>query len=318
MNINVNDMFRSFVIVCCLISASSPQYADRYVLPPEDVDLVGFLTSYEVAPGTFPIDIARRRGIGQEEFLLANPDLKRWLPVSTTEYKLVQLPTRYILPAQDRHGLVINLAEKRLYYFPTVRNDLTPPVLLTYPVSIGRADWQTPITNALVVRKKTNPSWYPPASIKAEAAERGVVLPDVVTGPDNPLGQHAIYLDIPGYLIHGTSNPYDIGLRVTHGCVRMYPEDISYLFTHLPLGIPVNIVHEPVKVGWYAGKLHIEVHAPLPEFEISDEQLFAHAVDLVESAIDSRPLKTALRSSIRRIVETSNGLPTALRLSPTD
>lgn len=314
--INSNTAFIRYILMVVLISTCSSVGAARYILPPGDVDVIGSVTRYEVEPGTIPIDIATRRGVGQDEFLSANPQLKRWIPVSATEYKRVILPTRYILPAVERSGIVVNVAEKRMYYYLQPEKSTQKATVITYPVSIGQADWQTPITSAIVVRKKKHPSWYPPISIKLEAAQNGVILPDVVeAGPDNPLGQYAIYLDIPGYLIHGTSNPNGIGMRVTHGCIRMYPKDIRALFSNLPLGTPVNIINEPVKVGWHAGKLYIEVHAPLSELNVTNDQLSKYAIDLVESALFNRSLNTVLIRKIRQIVKNHSGLPIALDIT---
>lgn len=307
------------IFVFSISSAITQVKAAKYVLPPDDVDLVGALEYIDVTSGQFPIDIAMDNKIGQDEFLAANPELMRFIPVGHDQPSKALLPTRYILPSTDRRGVVINLAEKRLYYFPEVQSLPQPPTVLTFPVSIGKTDWQTPVTITAVTGRNENPPWYPPASIRLEAEQRGIALPDVVPpGPNNPLGLHAIYLDLPGYLIHGTTNPSDIGTRVTHGCIRMYPADIAFLFTMVPDGVKVHITHEPVKVGWYAGTLYIEVHEPLLEMNLSDEKLFGIAIELVNAALDERPVTTVQSKMIRQIVETKSGYPVALSIRHPD
>jgi L,D-transpeptidase ErfK/SrfK len=175
----------------------------------------------------------------------------------------VLLPATYILPPGPREGLVLNLPEMRLYYFP-------PPaegegaVVKTFPVSIGRGDWSTPVTQTVVTSKVADPVWTPPDSIRAEHAEQGEILPEkVLAGENNPLGRHALRLALPSYLIHGTNKVYGIGMQVTHGCVRLYPKDIETLYNEVPVGAPLRIINEPYKLGWRDGVLYLVAHAPL-------------------------------------------------------
>ena len=212
--------------------------AATYVLPPADVDLVGAITMAEARHHETLLDIARAHGLGFEDIVRANPGLDPWIPGDGAQ---VTLPTRYILPRAPREGVVLNLPELRMYYYPKPAKG-EAPVVVTYPISIGRMDWQTPIGQTSVVRKVANPAWYPPESIRKEHAEDGRPLPKVVpAGPDNPLGAFAIRLAIPGYLIHSTNKPAGVGMRVTHGCIRMYPEDIEVLFSEIPVGEKVLI-----------------------------------------------------------------------------
>jgi L,D-transpeptidase ErfK/SrfK len=206
------------------------------------------------------VSLARRYGVGFEELKLANPTVDAWLPGEGTE---VVVPTRFVLPRAPREGIVVNVAELRIYYFPKDQ----PDKVHTYPISIGRMDWGTPIGTTTIVAKNENPSWYPPESIRKEHAERGDILPAVVPpGPNNPLGNHALRLGLPGYLIHGTNRPSGVGMRVTHGCIRMFPEDVEALFGRVPIGTRVQIVNQPFKLGWNeAGALTLEVHPPLAE-----------------------------------------------------
>ena len=207
-------------------------------------------------------DIARRFSLGSEEIVRVNPGIDPWLP---GEGRDVTIPGERVLPASAHEGIVVNLPEHRLYYYPK-----TPagqkPVVITYPVSIGKMDWHTPLGKTRVVSKTERPSWTPPESVRKEHLANGDPLPAVVgPGPDNPLGLFAMRLDIkPGaYLIHGTNNPIAVGMAVTHGCIRMYPEDIEALFPLVPVGTPVHLINEPLKLAWVDGALLLEVHPPV-------------------------------------------------------
>lgn len=210
------------------------------------------------------IDIARRHNLGYEEVVRANPEVSIWIPGEGTE---VKIPGQFILPEAERTGVVINIAELRLYYYPEVAEGETPRVE-TYPIGIGREGYDTPLGVTQTTMRLENPAWYPPRSMREEAAERGDPPPEVVPpGPDNPLGEHAILLDIPGYLIHGTNEPDGIGMRASRGCIRMFPEDVESVFHNVPVGARVNIVDQPIKVGWQEGQPLVQVFEPLEEQE---------------------------------------------------
>ncbi len=212
------------------------------------------------------VDIARRYDLGYDEIVKANPRVNRWVPERGEK---VILPRQFVLPAAPRDGIVINLAEQRLYYFPQVSPNTEHLVVTTFPISIGRVGWDIRLGKTSIKEKVRNPTWYPPKSIREEHAREGEDLPEFVPGgsPDNPLGAYALYLGLSGYLIHGTETrkAFGIGMRVTHGCIRLYPEDIVELFTTVEVGTPVYIVDQPMKVGWNEGELLLEVHSPLPE-----------------------------------------------------
>ena len=200
--------------------------------------------------------------MGLSELRLFNPGVDVWIPGAGTA---VRLPSQVILPAAPRSGVVINVPEMRMYYYPEGES-----VVHTWPISIGRVGWETPLGKTSIVRKKVGPTWYPPESIREEHALRGDILPRVVRpGPDNPLGSHALYLGFPEYLIHGTNKPYSIGMRVSHGCVRMYPEHIVEVFDLVKPGTPVTLVHQEIKVGWRGDKLYLEVH---PNIGVPEEE----------------------------------------------
>lgn len=195
------------------------------------------------------LDIARDNGLGFVELVAANPGVDPWLPGAG---QAITLPTAHILPAGPREGLLLNLIDQRIYFFP---RDGGP--IQTYAIGTGQEAWGTPTGKTTITRKKRNPSWYVPKSIRKEQPE----LPAVVRpGPDNPLGRHAMYLGWPAYLIHGTNNPWGVGRRVSHGCVRMYPEGIEKLFPQVATGTPVTVVSQEAKVAWYDRELYLEVH----------------------------------------------------------
>ncbi len=234
--------------------------AEVYDLPLPGNDVVGAITIVPARAEDTLLDIARRHGLGYEDIVRANPEVDTWLPGEGTD---VVLPTRYVLPSGPRRGIILNLAEYRLYYFPEPE-DGDRGVVMTYPMSIGRMDWETPLGKTTIIQKVTNPAWYPPASIRAEHAADGNPLPRIVpAGPNNPLGKHAMRLGLPGYLIHGTNRPAGVGMRVTHGCVRMFPEDIAFLFERVAINMPVRIINEPVKLGWDGDMLVMEAHRVL-------------------------------------------------------
>jgi L,D-transpeptidase ErfK/SrfK len=182
----------------------------------------------------------------------------------------------------------------------------------TYPVSIGRMDWKTPLGETRVVRKQREPSWYPPASVRAEAAAAGDTVPEVVPpGPDNPLGDFALRLGLPGYLIHGTNKPYGVGMRVTHGCVRLLPEDIAELFERVRVGTAVQIVNQPVKTGWQDGVLYVEVHPPLDEDTDTGADLLRFTLERVYAELAQNPVVLD-GQALRGAVSEMHGVPVAV------
>ena len=234
--------------------------AEIYELPAQGYDVIGAVATITARHEDTLVDIARRHGLGYEDIVRANPHVNIWVPGAGTE---IVLPTRFVLPSGPRRGVVLNLAEYRLYYFPEAKPGETAYVM-TYPISIGRMDWETPLGVTKVISKVRNPNWYVPQSVLDEHAADGRPLERIVPpGPDNPLGEYAMRLGLPGYLIHGTNRPAGVGMRVTHGCVRMFPEDIEYLFAQVDLNTGVRIINQPVKMGWDGDQLVLEVHPVL-------------------------------------------------------
>lgn len=298
--------FAAGTLLLALLIAPVTGHALTFPLPPAGVDIVGQVRTVTVKPGETLLDIGRRNGLGYREMQIANPGVDMWVPEPGTE---VTLPTRFILPHAPREGLVLNVAEMRLYYYPEP-NPGEPAVVETYPVSIGRQDWSTPIGATRVVDKQANPWWYPPESIKQEAAARGETIPDAVPpGPENPLGEYKIRLSLPGYLIHGTNRPWGVGMRVTHGCVRMYPEDIEGLFPRLPVGTEMHIVNQPVKAGWASGLLYIQVYPQLEEKQ--HISVFEPAVDAVAAAME-RGIGRIDHERMTKALENANGIPVVI------
>lgn len=255
---------------CCALLAwvcgfAAPSRGEEFDISSSRRDSVIGELRYTMAwRGDSLLDIARAFDIGHDQIINANPRLNRWLPRVGAE---VVIPSMYVLPPGERRGIVLNLAELRLYYFPPGKKTVH-----TFPVSIGDYDWRTPQGTTKIIAKQVDPSWYPPQSIRKEHAEDGEDLPPMIPGgdPDNPLGHFALRLGIPGYLIHGTDQrrSFGIGMRVSHGCIRLYPEDIEKLYTMVSIGTPVRIVDHPVKIGLRDDELFVEVHHPLVDEEV--------------------------------------------------
>lgn len=228
--------------------------AITWPLEPES-DVVGEPATDTARDEDTLMDIARVHNVGYNEIRLANPDVDVWIPGEGTE---VVIPTRLVLPEAPREGIVINLAERRLYYYPPGADTAQ---VVTHPIGIGRLDRRTPTATTSVTHKLDNPAWYPTPEVRADYASRGEKLPAMIPpGPDNPLGEHALILALDGYLIHGTNRPDGIGMRVSQGCIRLYPEDIKTLIGQVSIGTPVHIIDQPVKAGIHDGRLYIEVH----------------------------------------------------------
>jgi L,D-transpeptidase ErfK/SrfK len=282
--------------------------AATYELPAAG-DVVGQDLQVVAARADTLIDIARRHSLGYEEIVNANPGVDPWLPGEGT---VVRLPKRRILPDAPREGIVANLAEHRLYYYPPAR-DGEPRVVITYPVAVGKMDWSTPLGLTRITQKVKDPPWYPPDSVRQARAARGEILPRVVPpGPKNPLGHRMMRLAIPGgaYLIHGTNDPRGIGMQATHGCLRLYPEDIEALFEMVGVNTPVRIVNQPHKVGWEDGRLYVEVHRPLESTEgavlAPDRTALAR---LVANAVLQRPSVAVAWARAEAAFELAQGVP---------
>ncbi len=215
-----------------------------------DSDIIGNIEYYTSKSEETLIDISRKYNLSFPEVLSSNPHIvDPWLVLHGTD---ILLPTEHILPRAKREGIVINLADLRAYYFKNGTSEI-----LTFPIGVGRNGWETPLGEAHVTGKKEKPYWKVPKSILEEDPSWPPVVPP---GPDNPLGDHAIYLSMPSYLLHGTNKAWGVGMRVSHGCIRLYPEGIEKLYNLVSLETPVTIVDQPIKAGWRDDKLYVEVH----------------------------------------------------------
>jgi L,D-transpeptidase ErfK/SrfK len=253
-----------------------PVPTDKFVITPEQ-DLVGVVQLTTSTKEDTLTDIARRFNLGYEEIVRANPGVDPWLPGEGTQ---IVVPTQFIIPNAPRAGIVINIPQMRLWYFPPAKKG-EPQLVYTFPIGIGRVGWATPQGTTKIVRRQKDPTWRPPASIIKEHRENGEELERVIgPGPDNPLGRYAFYLGWPSYMIHGTNKPAGVGLRSSHGCIRLYPEDIELLFNAAGIGTPVRVVNEPFVFGW------------------QDDQLYLQAFDVLED--DARDWKKAQKKLVSK------------------
>jgi L,D-transpeptidase ErfK/SrfK len=243
-------------------------------------DVIGSLTMYKLQPGDTLLDVGRWYGLSAKEVSDANNHLDWWSPPPGRE---IVLPTEHILPEGPRVGVILNIPEMRLYYFypsstgvhhrgkstTKLKNAMfshqTASVVYTFPVGLGRFDWKTPVGVWRVVAKTRNPTWVVPNDIYQEHLERDGEADHVIPGgaPDNPLGHYRLSLSLPEYALHGTDVPWGVGMNVSHGCVRLYPEDIERLYSKVRIGTPGRFVYQPVKFGWRGDALYVEVHDDL-------------------------------------------------------
>lgn len=299
---------RMRLILPALLLVSTLTRAAEFSLV-EGVDVVGepqlITARYE---DTF-VALARTYNVGYEELVIANPGIDAWLPGEGTE---ILIPTQFVLPQAPREGVVVNLPELRLYYFPPG----DPARVITHPISIGRMDWQTPLGITRITAKALNPAWYPPQSIRDEHAADNRPLPAVVPpGPDNPLGAHALRLALPGYLIHGTNKPSGVGMRVTHGCIRMFPEDIERLFQMAPVGTQVRLVNQAYKIGWGESGLLLEAHPRLTEHQVEGASDVTELTRAFVAATETRYAEVDWDSA-EVIIREARGLPEFVSMTP--
>lgn len=254
----MSHLIKSFLIVLGFCFATTAQ-AIVFNLPVNGDNVVGEITYARAQPGEDLSELGRRFDVGYYEMREANPRLDKSGVIAP--WAKVVIPTQFVLPPGPRKGIVINLAELRLfYYFPDGKR------VLTEPVGIGKEGWETPLGVTEVISKVKDPAWRPTERVKEDALTQGYVLPDVwPAGPDNPLGKYMMRLGWRTYLIHGTNRPKGVGKRSSAGCIRMFPEDIEKLFSLVKLGTKVRVVNKPIKIGWQNKHLFLEAHKPLKE-----------------------------------------------------
>ncbi|EOG5745526.1 L,D-transpeptidase family protein [Enterobacter roggenkampii] len=309
-------MKRASLITLLLLSSLGALHSARamdYPLPPAGSRLIGQNQTYTIQEGDNKLQtIARRFNTAAQVLLETNNTIA---PVNPAPGTVITIPSQMLLPDTPREGIVVNLAELRLYYFPPGQN-----IVQVYPLGIGQLGLETPVTTTRVSQKIPNPTWTPTPGIRARSLEQGIKLPPVVpAGPNNPLGRFALRLGVGNgeYLIHGTSAPDSVGLRVSSGCMRMNAPDIKALFEQVRVGTRVQIINEPVKFSVEPdGKRYIEVHRPLAQVEGENPQVspITHSADFAafvsQAGSDKALIDKALsrRAGIPVIVSSGSGL----------
>ena len=263
-----------------VIKLPDPADTHKFTLDAAADDVVGSVQVVVASKEDTLPDIARRFNVGYEEITRANPGVDPWLPGAGRE---VVVPTRFVLPDAPRDGIVINVAAMRLYYFPPHKKG-EPQVVYTHPIGIGKAGWSTPQGMTSVVSHVKDPIWRPSAALRKDHFnDNGEQLPAVVKpGPDNPLGKFELTLGWPSYLIHGTNKPYGVGLRSSHGCIRLYPEDIDKIFQMVPNGTHVRVVNQPFLFGMHEQQLYLQAYGVLEDdardWNHAQKKLLTHAL----------------------------------------
>jgi len=305
-------MKKIFLTICIIFLhflSMTNTYASRYLVEESNRNTVIGSTKIIYADERDTLlDIARNHGFGYQDMKLANVNVDTWLPDDGQE---VVLPSQFILPVASMDGIVLNVPEMRLYYYPPKEKGKLQEVF-TYPLGVGREGWNTPYIKTIIVEKKVNPNWYPPKSILKEHEEAGDPLPKIVKpGPENPLGNYAMRLGRRDYLIHGTNKPNGIGMRISHGCIRLYPEDIKELFSKVSLKTPVNIINQPYKIGVKNDVIYLEVHPFLDEDKEKYENNLTSVIALIIKISNNRKYQIDMRTAYEAI-KNPTGLPIAV------
>jgi len=289
------------------LGALNSARAVDYPLPPAGSRLIGQNQTYTIQEGDNKLQaIARRFNTAAQLILETNNTIA---PINPAPGTVITIPSQMLLPDTPREGIVVNLAELRLYYFPPGEN-----IVQVFPLGIGQLGLETPVSTTRVSQKIPNPTWTPTAGIRARSLEQGIKLPPVVpAGPNNPLGRFALRLGIGNgeYLIHGTSAPDSVGLRVSSGCMRMNAPDIKALFEQVRVGTRVQIINEPVKYATEPdGKRYIEVHRPLAQVEGENPQIspITHSADFATFVSQAGSDKALIEKALSRRA----GIPVAV------
>ncbi|MCZ6803931.1 MAG: L,D-transpeptidase family protein [Proteobacteria bacterium] len=304
----MNKKYIKTIVIFLHLFCTSNTYANRYVLGNPGDTLIGEIRTIKADEYDTLLDIARRNGFGYQDIKLVNSEVDTWLPEVGQD---IILPSQFILPVAPMTGIVLNIPEMRLYYYPQ-KQEGKPQEVFTYPLGVGREGWGTPYIKTKIIEKKVNPNWYPPESIRKEHEEAGDPLPKIVkAGPDNPLGDYAMRLGNPDYLIHGTNRPSGIGMRVSHGCIRLYPEDIEALFSEVSLKTPVNIINQPYKIGVKDDVIYLEAHPFLDEDMEKYENNLTSVVAFIVEISNEREYELDWSRAYEAISKPS-GLPVAI------
>ncbi len=294
------------VLVVAALSAARPVQAAVYTLPAQGA-LIGRDQRIHSKSSDTLLAIARKYSVGYWEIQAANPHVDMWLPGQGTP---VVIPGRYIIPPVAHEGIVVNLPAHRLFYFPR-RSGHERPVVITYPVSPGEKGWDTPTGVTRIVRKVPHPVWIPtPSILRAHAAAGDPIARVWPAGPNNPMGEWALQTTLSGgeIYIHGTNNPMAIGMAVTHGCVRLYPEDIAALFPVVPVGTKVTIVNDPILATLQDGRLYLSIHPPLHSQDVPAKPDFTVISRVIRQALGGANVAVDW-ARVRRMAARANGIP---------
>jgi L,D-transpeptidase ErfK/SrfK len=265
------------ILVLLLLCWTVPVRGATFLLPTDGSNMVGRLHVVITDSRNTLLDIARHYDLGYEEITLANPGVSVWLPGEGTR---IVVPTEFILPPQPWVGIVVNIPQRRLYYFPRHQAN-KPATVITFPVGISRPGWSTPLGRTRIIAKEKDPAWVVPKSIQQEHRDKGEInFPDYFPpGPNNPMGMLALETGFSAIFIHGTNRPWGVGMQVSHGCLHLYPENAAALFPDVPVGTPVRFINQPVMVGERGGLLYLSVSSPIVEYPSPEGGLFMQAME---------------------------------------
>lgn len=292
---------KHWLILFLSLVVSANVFAESFDLPANDDALIGQL-QYTTAPGEYVPNVAHRYNLGQNAIVAANPGV---LENGRVGQQKITVPTEYLLPPLPRNGIVVNLSEMRMYYYPKGSHKV-----MTFPIGIGKIGKTIPIVATSITRKVINPSWTPPEDIRQFNRDQGIELPKTMgPGPDNPLGPFAIYLRVPTFLIHSTIFPESIGRRASFGCLRMNEDDIKQFFPIVAPGTPVEIVDMPTKVAWQSGHLYVEAHPPLEERNNAPETTFPGMVQSVQDRLPKNRTVLVNWQMLSYLSENPDGIP---------
>lgn len=284
------------VLMLLLLCGVGPGWGATYPLPTDGSNIVGQIRVVTADSRNTLLDIARHYGLGYEEITVANPGVSIWLPGEATR---IVVPTVFILPPQPWQGLVVNIPQRRLYYFPKPEAN-EPARVITFPIGIARPGWPTPLGQTTITSKYRDPSWTVPDSILEEHRTQGE--PDFPAffppGPDNPLGMVAFRTGFHEILLHGTNRPWGVGMRVSHGCIRLYPENAEDLFLQVAPGTPLRFINQPVSAGSKDGVLYLSVAEPVEDYSDDGGILFQQAID---GLLPYEKLKNAPKMDLDRL-----------------
>jgi len=297
----MKNTLRSTLLSAALLLTSSQAFALTFTLPANGDSVVGHVQITQALPGDSFSSIGRRYDIGYYQLVEANPGVDPLNPPAGT---LLVIPTRFVLPPVERKGIVVNLAELRIYFYPPNSNKV-----MTFPIGIGREGWNTPTGLSQITQKTANPTWVVPASIMKDRKEAGVDLPkSVPPGPDNPLGAYRMRLTQPTYLIHGTNDYRGVGRRSSSGCIRMFPEDVETLFSRVKVGTQVHTIDAAYKAGWGDSKLYLEAHVPLQEQQVTKSVNMGGMENVVNTAARGNTAQINWDAA-KQIAKAQNGVP---------